>query len=90
MTSDEIPFIEPDLHDESTGAAALNGKVFVREVDLPGYGPLELSGIAGSVAVLSGRIVSRGEFVGGFELSEIEPDGVVFSGRGATFRLRLR
>lgn len=87
---DEIPFIEPNLRDGSTAAAGLNGKVFVREVELPGYGPVELSGIAGSVAVLGGRIVSRGELVGGFELVEIEPDGVVFSGRGATFRLRLR
>ncbi len=87
---DDIPFVEPDLGDESSAARALNGRVFIREVDLPGYGSVELSGIAGSVAVLGGRIVSRGERVGGFELAEIETDGVVFSGRGATFRLKLR
>jgi hypothetical protein len=74
-------------------AALRDGKSYVRIVDLPGEDRIELEGIVYSetnpVAVIGGKVLAPGAFVGDFQVLKIEEDRVTLRGRGVTIYVTL-
>lgn len=77
-----------------SGAPALSdGRSFVRAVTLPSGEKVELEGIVYSdtnpVAVIGGKVLSPGAYVGDFRIARIEESRVTLSGNGVTIYLTL-
>ena len=76
------------------GIANLGSRDYLRQVDLPGGGKLELGGIvyseAAPFAYLNGRLVGVGEFVEGFRIDRIERQRVILTGDSGEITLRLK
>lgn len=78
------------------GPAAADGseeRVYSGELPVPGGGTLRLSGVAFSenpVAVIDGKIVSRGEVVQGFTVVEIQRGRVRLQGHGMSVVVAVR
>ena len=80
---------------EARSAPALSdGKTYVGEVTLPGGERIELGGIVFSetnpVALINDRVIGTGGGVGGFTLTEIQPDRVKLEGADGTIWIRLK
>ncbi len=72
--------------------AGLDGRTFVRELQVPGGGTLELRGIASGAqpaALINGRVLARGEVIEGFTVVGVESRRVELKGYGATVYLSL-
>ena len=72
--------------------SGLDGRTFVRELQVPGGGRLELRGIASGsqpAALINGRVVGQGEVIEGFTVVGVEPRRVRLRGYGATVFLSL-
>jgi hypothetical protein len=78
----------------SAGEGAAEPRSYVRTIELPGGGSLELGGIAWSetspVALLNGKAVGRGEVVEGCLVVEIEPAQIELRYDEQTIYLRLK
>jgi hypothetical protein len=70
-----------------------DGRSFVRVVALPSGEKIELEGIVYSdtnpVAVIGGRVLSPGAYVGDFRIANIEESRVTLTGNGITIYLTL-
>ena len=70
-----------------------DGRTFVRVADLPSGEKIELEGIvysdANPVAVIGGRVLAPGAYVGDFQIVRIEESRVTLSGKGVTIYLTL-
>ena len=84
----------PETSPVQAVGSALDGGSFLKRIEIPSGGSLELSGIAWSetqpVAVISGSVVSPGERVKGFKVLSIGPDSVDLEGANESFTLRLK
>jgi len=92
-TAVSAPASPPAAAPAPSRPALRDGKSFVRVVDVPGEDRIELEGIVYSetnpVAVIGGRVLAPGAFVGDFQVVRIEEDRVTLRGRGVTIYVTL-
>jgi len=88
-----IPSVAPPAP-ERPGRTTAEGRTYVGKALLPGGAKIELGGIVFSqenpTALINGRVVSRGAFVEGFEVTRILPDRVELTGSGTTISVALK